>query len=256
MTQFNDFDRGFVVVDADQPKYLEVLRNEVFGHAKAVFSLPDAHPAVGFNDFHLAIKSLSGGEFNKLRIELIKRLSAECDVRELVYKAFELQIARMLGPDVLAQKNSNLVLQPPNDPFPSELHRDAPINSPYEIVVWVPLVDCFGTKAMYLLDVDNTRAAMDYLDANPMDWTAFEQYARSLAVVPPVAYGQALVFHTGCLHGSDVNTEAETRVSLNIRYKGLFSPSGLKNQLQFFDVLRLSSVARLGGMLEARELLK
>jgi len=115
-------------------------------------------------------------------------------------------------------------------------------------------VNCFGTKSMYILDVGATERALDRLVANPADWTGFENFAKSLAVRPPVAFGQALIFHTGCLHGSDINTERETRVSLNVRYKNLFAPSGLKNQLQFFDPLRISEVARLGSLLEAREL--
>jgi sporadic carbohydrate cluster 2OG-Fe(II) oxygenase len=248
------FEKGFVVIDADEPKYLETLRSEVFSIAREIFQLPDTSPEQGFNNFHKNIEGMAPGQLNKLRIDLIQRITADCDVRELVFKAFEKQIFQMLGPDILAQKNCNLVLQPPGDPNPSELHRDAPANSPYEIVVWVPLVDCFGSKAMYILDIKNTERAFAYLDANPADWTGFESYAKSLAVTPAVPFGTALIFHTGCLHGSDINCEHETRVSLNVRYKNIFSPSGLKNQLQFFSPLRVSEVARLGSLLEAREL--
>ena len=250
------FEKGFVVVDADEPKYLETLRENIFSITKDIFQLPNAEPEEGFNNFHKNIEGLTLGELNKLRIDLIQRITAECDVRELVFKAFETKLLQMLGPDILAQKNCNLVLQPPGDPNPSELHRDAPANSPYEIVVWVPMVDCFGSKAMYILDIKNTERTFQFLDASPTDWTGFETYAKSLAVTPAVSFGKALIFHTGCLHGSDINAENETRVSLNIRYKNIFSPSGLKNQLQFFSPLRISDVARLGSLLEARELQK
>lgn len=250
------FEKGFAVVYADQPGYLATLRKEIFSITKDVFKLPDSEPEEGLNNFHKNIKGVALGELNKLRIELIQRITAECDVRELVFKAFEKRLLGLLGPDILAQKNCNLVLQPPGDPNPSELHRDAPANSPYELVVWVPLVDCFGSKAMYILDIKNTEQAFEFLHANPTNWTGFESYAKSLAVTPKVSFGEALIFHTGCLHGSDINAENETRVSLNIRYKNIFSPSGLKNQLQFFSPLRVSEVARLGSLLEARELQK
>jgi sporadic carbohydrate cluster 2OG-Fe(II) oxygenase len=248
------FETGFAVIDADDSGYLHTLRSEMFALAKKAFNLTSDDPEAGFNGLHHCIEGMSRGELNTRRVDLIRRITTDCDARELIFKAFERRIVGMLGPDILAQKCCNLVLQPPGDPNPSELHRDAPANSPYEIVMWVPMVDCFASKAMYILDVAATARAFDRLDADPMDWTGFESYAKSQAVRPSVRFGQALVFHTGCLHGSDINGETETRVSLNIRYKSLFAPCGLKNQLQFFDPLRISEVTRLGSILEAREL--
>lgn len=248
------FEKGFVVIDAEERSYLDTLKSQIFAFTQEIFGLPPGDPTEGFNNLHRNLKPMSAGEFNQARVELIRRITSGCDSKELVFKAFERQLRALLGPDILAQKNCNLVLQPPGDPNPSEIHRDAPANSPYEIVVWVPLVDCFATKAMYILDSDRTREAFQRLDEHPDDWEGFEDYAKSLAVRPSVAFGQALIFHTGCLHGSDINEESETRVSINIRYKGLFSPSGLKNQLQFFSPLRISDVTRLGSILEAQEL--
>jgi sporadic carbohydrate cluster 2OG-Fe(II) oxygenase len=245
---------GFAIVDADVPLHLDTLRSDIYCLTKEIFKVPDQDPERGFNNFHKHIEGLPLGRLNELRVELIRRITAECDVKERIFRAFEPSLIQMLGPDILAQKNCNLVLQPPGDPNPSELHRDAPANSPYEVVVWLPLVNCFGSKTMYILDIKNTELAFERLDANPADWTGFENYAKSLSVRPAVRFGEALFFHTGCLHGSDINIEQETRVSLNMRYKNLFAPSGLKNQLQFFSPLRVSTVARLGGLLEAREL--
>lgn len=254
MSNVISLEQGFSVVDADEASHLIKLRQQIFDLTREIFKLPDSEPEAGLNSFHQTIQGMPLGELNKLRMELIHRITAECNVREVVFKAFEKHLRHLLGPDILAQKNTNLVLQPPGDPNPSELHRDAPANSPYELVVWVPMVNCYGTKAMYILDVNNTEKAFAHLEANPSDWNGFEKFAKSLSVTPPVAFGQALIFYTGCLHGSDINAEQETRVSLNIRYKNLFSPSGLKNQLQFFSPLRISDVARLGSLLEAREL--
>ena len=54
----------------------------------------------------------------------------------------------------------------PNDPNPSEIHRDAPLNSAYEIVAWVPLVDCYKSKAMYILDYPSTKKSLGFLKKN------------------------------------------------------------------------------------------
>jgi sporadic carbohydrate cluster 2OG-Fe(II) oxygenase len=250
------FEKGFIVIDADELRYLSILRIEIFNYIKEIFQLPDTEPEEGLNNFHNKLNGMSLGLLNELRVELIKKITENCNVRELVFKAFEQTLVQLLGPDIMAQKGCNLVLQPPGDPNPSELHRDTPGNSPYELVVWVPLVDCYKTKAMYIVDIEKTEQALNYLEANPKDWLSFEKYTKTLAVTPDVPFGKALIFHTGCLHGSEINNEQETRVSLNVRYKNIFAPTGLKNQLQYFSPLRVSEIARLGSMLEAKELLK
>jgi sporadic carbohydrate cluster 2OG-Fe(II) oxygenase len=256
MSHINSLDNGYAVVQAEEFRALDELRREVYNQTKSIFSLHDKDPETGFNNLHKSISDLSPGEFNSRRVELIDKLTNECDASEMVFKAFERQILSLIGPDILAQKTCNLVIQPPRDPNPSEIHRDAPLNSPYEVVVWVPLVDCFSTKSMYILDEESTKKAFSFLDSNPTDWLGFENYARSLAVNPSVPFGSALFFHTGMLHGSDINTENETRISLNIRYKNIFSPAGLKNQLQFFKILRSSPFTRMGARFETRELLR
>jgi sporadic carbohydrate cluster 2OG-Fe(II) oxygenase len=256
MSDLISLKRGYAVVNADQPSHLEDLRKNIFSLARAIFQLPNYPPEHGFNSFHREVHMLSPGELNERRIELIQRVTAEYNVAEVIFRAFETNLRNLLGPDILAQKNANLVLQIPGDLNPSELHRDAPANSPYELVVWVPLVNCYGTKAMYILDISDTEKALHYMEENPNNWEGFESFAKSLSETPKINFGQALMFFTGCLHGSDVNTENETRVSLNVRYKNLFSPSGLKNQLQFFRPLRISEIARFGASFESQELLK
>jgi sporadic carbohydrate cluster 2OG-Fe(II) oxygenase len=250
----NLLEKGFDVILPDDVSWLEKLRSDIYCITKSVFNLEENDPESGFNNFHKSISHLSSGEINNLRIKLINQITANCDSSELVYKAFEQKIGHLLGPDILAQKTCNIVIQPPGDPNPSEIHRDAPLNSPYEVVIWVPLVDCYATKTMYILDERATDQAFLYLEKNKSDWTGFENYAKSMSVSPRVPFGTALFFHTGLLHGSEINQESETRVSLNLRYKNIFSPSGLKNQLQFFKLLRSSAFSQMGARLEEREL--
>ena len=252
----NTLEKGFIIVQADNTSYLDQVRSEIFKLTREIFQISETDPELGFNNFHRYIGTLTPAQLNTMRIELIKKITDQVDVSELIFRAFEGTLTKLLGPDILAQKTCNLVLQPPNDPNPSELHRDAPANSPYEIVVWLPLVDCYRTKAMYILDIDATTTCLEQLGKNPSNWDDFENHSKKLASNPDVPYGSALLFFTGLLHGSEINQEAETRVTLNIRYKNFFSPSGLKNQLQFFKPLRVSNLTKLGANLELRELLR
>jgi sporadic carbohydrate cluster 2OG-Fe(II) oxygenase len=251
-----DLRDGYATISASSMDPLLELRSEIYALICQEFGIEGADIEASLNGFHKHITSYSLGEFNKKRVGLIQRISAEVDASGLIFSAFENSITQILGPDILAQKGCNLVLQPPLDPNPSELHRDTPANSPYELVVWVPLVNAYATKAMYILTAEDTKKAFDFLEKSPMEWDEFEKKCKSLSRIGTVEFGKALIFNASLLHGSEINNETETRVSLNIRYKNLFSPSGFKNQLQFFKPIRVSDFSRIGSEVEMRELLR
>lgn len=163
-----------------------------------------------------------------------------------IFAAFRSKLTSLVGQDVLAQRVPNVVLQPPNHPTPTELHRDAPANSPYEVVVWLPLVDCHDSKSMYILNRESTRTALDLYRLNPNDTEAFEGLLDARAELVNVPYGSALLFWSALFHGSQINTESETRVSLNTRYKHLFAPLGMKDPFRYFEMLQTTELTRLG----------
>jgi sporadic carbohydrate cluster 2OG-Fe(II) oxygenase len=241
--------QGFEVIDAEDTGALSEMRRQIYDLAREIFNLPDVNPDRGLNYFHEHTSKLSDGMLNDRRMKLISRINSQVDCGAIIYSSFKDYLIRNLGPDLLVQKNSNLVLQQPNDKNPSEIHRDAPLNSCYEMVLWVPLVDCFRTKSMYMLNFDQTKKAYDNLNKHG-DWGRFETESISVSVNPTVNFGQALAFSSVVLHGSEINSERETRVSLNVRYKNIFSPSGLKNQLQFFKPIAISDFAKVGAELE------
>ena len=241
--------KGFEIVRANNLDKLEELRNQVYAIIKRNLGLKSNDPEYALNNLHQNLSDLSDGELNEVRIKIIQQISQSVDCGELIFEAFNQHIEGNLGPDLLVQKNCNLVIQQPKDNNPSELHRDAPLNSCYEMVVWVPLVDCFKTKSMYMVDYQKTKELYKSLE-HDQDWENFERDAIKQSVRPDVKFGEALIFSTTVLHGSTINQESETRVSLNVRYKNMFSPSGLKNQLQFFRILQQSNITALGADLE------
>ena len=84
-------------------------------------------------------------------------------------------------------------------------------------------VDCYRSKAMYILDFPSTKKSLEFLRKNTENWDKFEVYSKKLRSNPKVKFGQGLFFSSCLIHGSDINREKETRVSLNIRFKSLFS---------------------------------
>ena len=203
------------------------------------------------NSLHKAFKSPE--DANSFRLKLTSQLSNQVDTGTKVFEIFRTKLEPLVGPDVLVQKTPNLVFQPPEYPIPTELHRDAPANSPYEVVVWLPFVDCFNTKSMYVLDREHSQIAAEHIKQNPDDKNGFDEILLEHAALMEVPFGSALIFWSGLFHGSIINKESESRLSMNIRYKNLFSPTGLKDQLRYFNVLQTSQLTELGLDFQHRE---
>lgn len=203
------------------------------------------------NSLHKAFKSPE--DANSFRLKLTSQLSNQIDVGSKVFELFRSKLEPLVGPDILVQKTPNLVFQPPEYPIPTELHRDAPANSPYEVIVWLPFVDCFDTKSMYVLDREHSQLAAEHIKQNPNDKNGFDEILLAHAALMKVPFGSALIFWSGLFHGSIVNKEGESRLSLNIRYKNLFSPAGIKDQLRYFNILQTSQLTDLGLDFQHRE---
>jgi sporadic carbohydrate cluster 2OG-Fe(II) oxygenase len=244
--------RGFVVVPAVDPSTLDRMRASVRDFAYEILGVSSGR-IVGDDLDRLHEHVLAGDAANTFRMALTNVMTERLDVGLDVFTAFEPHLAQLVGVDVLVQRAPNVVFQPPGDPRPTELHRDAPANSPYEVVVWLPLVDCAGTKSMYLLDELASREALAFHRAHPDDSEGFQRYLDEVAELMVVPYGSALLFWPGLFHGSLVNREVDSRLSINIRYKNLFAPLGMKDPFRYFRVLRTSPLTRLGLAFERDE---
>ena len=196
-----------------------------------------------FNNFHKY--EIRGPSLNTMRMELIRYCSDQLGSNRMVFDAFQDSLTRLLGPDVVVQKTTNLVIQQPGDPDRVAIHRDAPLNSPFEIVVWLPLVDVYGTKSMWVLNRDNSHEGLTMLGASEAGYEDISKFAEGKGEILLVPFGHGCMFWPGLVHGVDVNAEHETRWAINIRYKNLFAPAGAKGQAEFFEVLQLSPLTRI-----------
>tara|TARA_Y100000768_G_scaffold365835_1_gene327452 strand:+ start:631 stop:1401 length:771 start_codon:yes stop_codon:yes gene_type:complete len=254
MTNSKKFNKGFEVYDSENIENLIILRQKIYEEVKKIFKLKEKDPNKGLNNFHILVGKISEKDLNEKRKKLISNITKKIDFGDIIYESFNRQLNDILGPDIIVQKNCNIVIQMPHDPNPSEIHRDAPLNSAYEVVAWIPLVDCFKSKAMYILDFPKTKKTLRFLKKNNDNWKNFLKYSKKFRENPEVKFGQALFFSSCLIHGSDVNKESETRFSLNIRFKSLFSPAGKKNQLQYFRSLKLSNLSKIGIEFESGDL--
>jgi sporadic carbohydrate cluster 2OG-Fe(II) oxygenase len=219
---------GFEVVQADSQGPLEAIRGKVRNQMAS--SLEDYHQ-----------HAVSAEHLNRERMAVMQALGS-IDLSGLIYNAFTTFIDAMIGSDILAQKSPNLVIQRPNDTDLAPVHRDAPLNSPFELIVWLPLVDCSGTRGMQILTREQTVESLKLLP----DYTAFSDYAFEHGTSCDVPFGSALMFWSGLVHAVPVNDTDITRWSLNHRFRSLFAPAGPKGTAEYFRVLKTSPLTNLG----------
>lgn len=243
-TALDSFERdGFAIVDASDPSALDGLRDEIIGCIGEILGI-SSEELGPLDELHRHVAP--GESAMRLRQHLTEQLTRRRRVGRAIFDAFSDHLRPLVGHDVLAQRVPNLVVQPPGDPRPTELHRDAPANSPYEVVAWVPFVDCARTKSMYLLDRVTTEQLLDVHRQRADDSGAVQEFLEQRSTLVEVRYGQALLFWSGLLHGSWTNEEDATRLSMNLRFKSLFAPLGIKDPLRYFEVLETSPLTRLG----------
>ncbi len=198
------------------------------------------------NNSHSFIENISESKVNELVLSVISEFKKKFKMDEIVFKSSKEFLTSLLGSDIASQKNPNIVFQHPKSLRTSELHRDAPGNSFFEIVSWVPLVDCFSTKSFYILDKQCSESLKQkHINDNYENWSELRREAIKYGTHLEIKYGHALFFWSGLLHGSVMNETNESRWSYNVRFKNLFAPSGLKEPLAFYRVLSKSSITEM-----------
>jgi sporadic carbohydrate cluster 2OG-Fe(II) oxygenase len=241
---------GYSVVDTVAPEALAELRRAVLVAAGDILNEQPSDADRFFNRFHE--RGLTGAALNDFRMAVIKRFNESCNYADLVFAAFRPALMELVGPDIVVQKSANLVISCPHDEGVGPLHQDAPANSPFEVVVWLPMVDCSRTKSMLVYDKSETEIMAAAVTREPEEFERLDLDAPGGTYVP-VKYGQALLFWTWLYHRTPINVEDETRWSFNIRFKNLFSPYGAKGLLDYFRIQHLSPVAALAFEQEARD---
>ena len=234
---------GYQILEAENLGPLDRLREEFFLKARELVGYEGSDMEDFFNNFQRY--ELRGSQLNELRMGLINYASKDLDVPGAIFDAFAGPITELIGPDIVTQKMVNLVIQQPGDPDVVPTHTDSPGNSPFEIIVWLPFVNVHDTKSMYMLDRNVSNQALAKSRSDETGYAKYKSFAEAEGTNLEVPYGSACLFWPGLVHGVHLNSESETRWSLNQRYKNLFSPTGHKGLTEYFNLFRLSPLSRM-----------
>ena len=240
-------DKGYIIKDIADTESLNRIR-KIFIEAikkninrKSKFKNEDDI----LNFIHKKIKPT---ELNNFRLKIISEINKNKELRKLYYNVSRSYLDVLIGNELAMQIRINLSIQMPNDsssllPIHSDVWSG---DSPFEIVVWLPLVDCYKTKAMYILPPKKYfKLKKIFLDKNSQSSEKiFKKIKKDLKWVQ-IKYGQVLLFNQCLPHGNIINKEKESRWSLNCRFKGVFTPYRDKKIGEFFEPISLRKISQL-----------
>ena len=174
-------------------------------------------------------------------------MAKDKNFREHYYYISKNLLDIVVGNELAMQNRVNLSIQMPNDDSSLlPIHADTwSGDSPFEAVVWMPLVNCYDTKSMYLLPPKHLSKITNFKNGGENRNDLFEYIKEDVEWIK-IDYGQVMIFNQSLPHGNIVNATSETRWSMNCRFKSLFSPYGDKGIGEFFEPITTKPMTKLG----------
>lgn len=240
--------QGYVVRPVADAAALEWMRDQflrLIGETLGV--APDGEsPAEILNRIH---RRVPVERLNEFRLKIIRGFNAAQDFRKNYFQVARPYLETLVGNELAMQRRINLSIQfPDDDSSLLPIHADTwSGDSPFETVVWLPLVDCYGSKAMFLLPPHHcAKLERQFADTGSRSSEDLYRSIENDVSWLEVRYGEVLVFNQTLPHGNRINRETETRWSMNCRFKGVFTPYGDKKIAEFFEPITLRAASRIG----------
>lgn len=235
-------ENGIVKIEVEDAQALGKIQEKVIDVVYAE-KLGDGHQYT-LDQLH---ERISWQDINYFRLHVIERINDESWFRPAYYSLARAALNAIVGNELVMQRRINLSIQLPGDESSLlPIHCDTwSGDSPYEVVLWVPLVDCYGTKSMFFCDAKADAAIQpnisQYQNAEEL-YQAIAPHAQFMEV----KYGEALIFTQNVMHGNRANATNETRWSLNCRFKSALSPYADKKLGEFFEPITIRPATKWG----------
>ena len=246
---------GYIIVPGNKI-LLDNIRKIIFSGIKNINKIKNKKNSSEninqiFNNFHDYVKPK---EINNLRFSLYKKINTQKSFSENYYNIAKKYLDELVGNELSMQKKINLSIQMPKDKDSLlDLHSDIYAGeSPFQVVVWIPLVDAYDTKSMFFTK-PNFNKKMNEKLLNTYNYTTKEMYNKNKKKFKflKVNYGEILIFSPLILHGNTMNKTKETRFSINCRFKSLLSPYDVtvkshRNIPNFYRPLNIKPMTKIG----------
>ena len=240
--------QGYLIFKSDNIESLNYLREVIVKNICKICKIkkPKNHSYDDLlNNFHKNIKLRN---LNDIRLKIINALNKDKNYRKNYFLTSKKILYELVGNELSMQNRINLSIQLPKDkssllPLHSDIWSG---DSPFEVVIWIPLVNCYKTKTMYLLPPKHYKK----IEKNFKKYSGnsseifFKKIKKNVEWIN-INFGEILIFNQSLPHGNIVNNEKETRWSMNCRFKSVFSPYGDKKIGEFFEPITLRVASEL-----------
>ena len=234
--------KGYIISKVEKRKSLNYLKNIITINSQKILKRKN----LNLNKIH---NYVSANSINEFRLEILNKLNKDSNSRFHYFNLARESLFNLTSNELMMQKNINLSIQLPNDessllPIHSDVWSG---DSPYEINLWLPLVDCYKSKSMYLLKKKYLEKFILKLKKNKIKNSSkiFNLVKNEIQFLK-INFGNFLIFDQTLPHGNVINKEKETRWSMNCRFKSMFSPYGDKKIGEFFLPITTRSMTKIG----------
>ena len=237
-------EEGFIITKADH-RYLELIKHDI-QQAYFEFISIRGENSINIENAHHVI---SHEQSNDLRLHIMQKIYRNTSFHRNYYNAAKSVIHSLCGNELAMQKRPGLSINLPqnqNDVLP--IHADTWNGvSPFELNIWIPLVDCQNSMCLYILKRDKYKQRLKE-SKKLLRLTSDELFneLRDDLVWIPIKYGQILAFDQSLPHGYSLNNEVATHWSVNCRFKGLHTPYWDKKLGEYFMPITVKNCTRLG----------
>ncbi len=233
---------GFLISKIENKKSLNYLKNLIVKNTKVILGKKN----IDLNQIHTFI---SPNDLNDFRLTLIDKINKDKNTRFHYFNSAREALYNLAGNELMMQKSINLSIQlPEDDSSLLPIHSDVwSGDSPHEINLWLPLVDCYKTKSMYILENKHIKKFnYEFKNKKIKNSKQIFNLVKNKIKWLKVDYGNFLIFNQALPHGNIVNQENETRWSMNCRFKSIFSPYGDKKIGEFFVPITTRPMTNIG----------
>jgi sporadic carbohydrate cluster 2OG-Fe(II) oxygenase len=218
--------QGYVIAQASDSAALHELETRV-RFAGNQWLMDSGRPE-RLESLELSHEIVDSDVLNSFRLSVFGTLNADPSTRELYYLVGQSTLETIVGNELAMQTKVNLSIQQPRDDASVlDIHSDVWTgDSPFQVVLWVPLADTRDSNGMFFLPPGESAEALGQLRSGRLRSMreAYDFYERRIKTLE-LKFGEVLVFNSNCLHGNKVNCSKFSRWSLNCRFITLMAPS-------------------------------
>ena len=223
LVENNKMKNGYEIIDKKNNKYLEQLNLLVKKLIKK------KHPSFSseLSELH---KFVSLKEVNALRLYIFNYINNRFKWEMNISKLCGDDLKNYLGQDILVQSKINLSIQMPNDKSSIlSAHSDCwSSDSPFQLNLWIPLTNAYESNSMFIWSKKQSLNLMKKISNDDFYQLSPSRLKASKDQFIKIFFGEILLFNPALIHGNILNKTNQTRISLNLRFKSLFSPEPTK----------------------------